>query len=509
MWAAVGIREPRSSRRLRVHTVQTLILRFSDFEAPTIGEHLRVLRDRGSVWWGWWKKDHEPARNELLAQYEALAPKPDLGLVDRTAGTFHVATCLEVRVHDGNRFPTPDPERTPAYYRDEPCPAWFLLSDLRTLSEEEFLNIFGEIPDADPSLFWVEQGAAGLKVFPRLPPPGEVTQTQWRSILHLSDCHFGDFFGFPLEAPRHGFEQSRLIDRVLEGIDAAGTQIGTVIVSGDLTTRGDANALDRDAIPFLENLLERLHLDKTQILIVPGNHDIYLVPGERTPTREYLHEKPFRGFLRNFYGADIQEIEFHKLLHTDDGDWHFSIVGFNSIQLRDQESLEYEYGFVGHRSKRWLDRLVKTNEGRDKRRLFEEHVLNIAVLHHHLVPVEPVSVPTKERPISVTLDAGRLIAELQESAIHVVLHGHQHLPFVGTVGRARTSAAGLWLGYDEPITVLGAGSAGAAVAWLPNELRENTYGIYTPDHDRLHVRIDRFNPSVAPRSYLEVDLRVA
>jgi predicted MPP superfamily phosphohydrolase len=487
--------------------VRTLGLRFSDFEAPTIGEHRRILQDRGSVWWGWWRKGHEPARGEILTEYEALAQKPDIALVDRTARTFYSASCLEIRFDsEGNRFESPDPERTPLYYRDEPCPAWFLLSEIRELSEEEYVAVFGEIPEADPSLFWVEEGPEGMKVFPRLPPPGEVINTKGRSLLQISDCHFGEFFGFPLEAPRHGFEQVRLLDRIVEGISASGRTVGIVVVSGDLTTKGEANFYDRDVVPFLEELLESLGLTKEHIVIIPGNHDIFIAPGERTPTREYLHEKPFRGFLRNFYGADIQEIEVHRVFHADEGDWNFSIVGLNSVQLRDQESLEYEYGYVGHRSERWLERMRNTNGGRGRRELLAEHLLNIVVLHHHLVPVEPVSVPTKDRPISVTLDAGRLVSQLQDAAAHVVLHGHQHLPFVGTTGRARPSIGGAWLGYDEPLTILGGGSAGAAVAWLPNELRENTYAIYTPDQDRLRVEIDRFNPGVAPERYLELDL---
>jgi hypothetical protein len=56
------------------------------------------------------------------------------------------------------------------------------------------------------------------------------------------------------------------------------------------------------------------------------------------------------------------------------------------------------------------------------------------------------------------------------------------------------------------VYVLGSGSAGASSQRLPDEMRNNTFGIYEPVATSLRVRVEEFTPRSAPRAYLETEL---
>ncbi|HKC64656.1 MAG TPA: hypothetical protein VKB86_13530 [Pyrinomonadaceae bacterium] len=112
-----------------------------------------------------------------------------------------------------------------------------------------------------------------------------------------------------------------------------------------------------------------------------------------------------------------------------------------------------------------------------------------------------------EGPISMMLDAGQLVANFQSSQIHFALHGHQHVPFVGTTARACQSG-NTWGGYDKPLTIIGCGSSGASVNRLADVIRDNSLGIYTPRGKFFEVRVERFNPTIDPETYMKISLRL-
>lgn len=482
---------------------RTLLLRFSDYETDTVGAHLRVISGSTHVWWGWWKKDHEPFPLDIL---QALAPAVPLevGLIDRKSRRYYRATCEEMAFSgSGARLPSPETGLTPDYYQDSSHPAWFRLSSIAPISEPEWLELFGGFPEGDPSLFWVTDEESGPGIYPELEIPGEI-ETPGRSILHLSDLHFGEDHGFSTDDNVVGIDIPAMVDIICDRLDALGETIALVLVSGDLITKAGEESYSRDVQPMLERLLSRLQLEKDHIVIIPGNHDIEIAPDElsSTPTREYRHERRFRDFLRSFYGQDITEIESLRRVRTSDG-WHISAVGLNSVRLRNPDTKEY--GYVGHRSDPWLGRVKDQNYGRSLDELATDRVLNLVGLHHHLLPGELLTQPDKNRPVSLTLDAGRIVSDCQTSGVHLALHGHQHVPFLGSTSRARQDDGG-WTGHVERLYVIGSGSSGAAMNRLSDELRENTFGVYQPQDGGIRVRVEQFNPTLTPRAYMEANI---
>lgn len=336
---------------------------------------------------------------------------------------------------------------------------------------------------------------------PELSIPGlGIVQTRGDSILHLSDLHFGADHGFTTAQRDDPIRELPLASIIAERIKSIpDCRIGVVVISGDIITEGNANGYP-DANMFLESLLKLLGLPKEHVVIVPGNHDIWLRNIEH-PTWDYQPEEPFRLFLRGFHGTLIAEIERLWAFRTPGG-WNLSFVGLNSARPRAKETMDY--GYVGSdRYEPWLQRMAGTNDGKSLIELAHEKRLNFAVLHHHLLPAGLVCKPEVSRPVSLTLDAGQLVADLQASGIHFALHGHQHVPFVGSTARARP-VQNTWTGYEYPLFVIGSGSSGARVGRLWNEMRNNTLGIYTPRQNGFHVRMEEFNQSLKPRTFMEL-----
>jgi hypothetical protein len=77
--------------------VQTVVLRFRDFDEPTIERHQALIHQFTYVWWGWWKKENEPARRvelEHLRHLSRNAPAStplNVGLFNRSNDSYYSA----------------------------------------------------------------------------------------------------------------------------------------------------------------------------------------------------------------------------------------------------------------------------------------------------------------------------------------------------------------------------------------------------------------------------------
>jgi len=102
-------------------------------------------------------------------------------------------------------------------------------------------------------------------------------------------------------------------------------------------------------------------------------------------------------------------------------------------------------------------------------------------LHHHVVPASTTEEPEIERPISLTLDAGELVSLAQAHKVSALIHGHQHLPFIGRISRtAEVTSGGASCTRKASVTILGGGSLGVSNERIPDELSVNTWSFYDP-----------------------------
>jgi hypothetical protein len=481
----------------------TAVLRFSDYEVSTILEHQKVLQREGAVWWGWWRKHSEDPQLEPLAEVKSAVPNV-VGLVNRQSPSYYAARCREVVfLEDGTRVASPQPARTPHYYAEVACSAWFLLEGIEELDQASWENRFGGMPVGEQTFFLVpmfDPVAAKQVLHGTLEEPVRI-ECPGPGILHLSDLHFGDSFAFPLTEIDAPIRKHSLVPHITRGLQRRGCpQVGLVVISGDLTTMSQAPGF-YEAQMFIERLLEALGLSIEHLVIVPGNHDIIL--DREHPTRTYSADMPFRNMLSALYGRRVANLDRLQWFALPGGPDVF-FLALNSVRPPRKPDFK-EYGYVG--SDYYEPLLEQLNRMREHAQVKGGlRPVSIAVLHHHLLPTGLVEDPEVERPVSLTLDAGQLVEDLLVAQVDVALHGHQHVPFVGSTARVYQAATNSWRVPLAPLWVIGCGSSGASAASLWNEMRNNALGIYSFEGATLRIRMLQYAPGVELSDYMDITL---
>jgi predicted MPP superfamily phosphohydrolase len=489
--------------------IHSLVLRFSDVETgdewDSIDRHNAILKDKHRVLWGWWKKElQEPLQLEVLKKVQTLCPIR-IGLANTMEDEYYVACCTDIFYDpDGKNIPSPDLSCTPDYYRDSSLPAWFQFSSIKLIKGIEFAKEFGALPLGKNTLFGVDRSSSGICSLVISPLERETIETHGASILHLSDLHFGEDHGFVMEKVENPIPELPLEDIIFQGLQSnSNTHIGMVVISGDFITKGNATNYIH-AQKFLENLLAHLHLGKEHVVMVPGNHDIPVEENDKKPTMSYGMEKQYISFIRSFFGKDLKETDRLHSFKTPEN-WQINFLALSSCRLRSKDTMDY--GFIGKdRYANFLYLIKKECGNKNISELARDKVLNFAVFHHHILPVElkvRPDIKPEPRPVSLTLDAGEIVTELQDSAFHFVLHGHQHLPFIGSTSRIRRIRDASW-SIDYPIIVIGIGSSGAKGDRISDEMRDNSFGVYTPKKDGLHILMYKYNKTLPPQIFQDI-----
>lgn len=492
----------------------TLILRFRDLdETPTIQAHDSIIRGPSkATWWGWWKKESEPYDAAIFERLESAMQQQGgtlpIGLINRQTDGRYIATCASVSfTPNGTPFRSPQPQMTPDYYRGASFddyrgasfPAWFLLRNIAQITNEEWDALFGGVPLGEPTLIEVPLGDTrrAREILNELERPIR-SELRVPTILHITDVHFGEDFAFPLRHRTSPTLRQTLDEQILEGLDQAGIDnIGIVVISGDITTKGDPNGF-AEARHFLTRLTDGLKLPVQNVVIVPGNHDIWL--DSTKVDRSFSNEQHFRDFIQLVYNSDSLQLNRLYEFRSSKSDNDILVLALNSVRPRSEATKEY--GYVGRDLYGpLLKELVRL---RERRANGQSSAYAVAVLHHHVLPPPLVEEPEEKRPVSLTLDAGELMTDLSMAGVDMVLHGHQHLPFVGSTSRAQSSQAGWNVGNS--VHVVGGGSCGVRGDRLYPAMRYNTIGVYSFQRPIINVKMFEFAPGTAMSIYMDLNL---
>lgn len=462
--------------------MENLLLRFRDTNnLDTISEHQKLIDKFGYVWWGWWKKDSEPDRYDLLMELGRSLENNRFFLFDRSSERFFFISVSEIFFKKEEKVSTPEVEKTPNYYNNENLSLWLKLDKFQNIPISDFLGIFGLIPSYDYTFFTnqdISQEENELKSKIK-----RILKSDY--ILHLSDIHFGEDYGFPASATPNKRPLLNIISDYVN--NDLKQRIGLLIVSGDVTSRGDGNVLLNQGLTFLNDLCNVLDIDKEAVVIIPGNHDI---PLQNANFKDYNHENTFRIFMEQFYAAKKEPfgLDFYEFPCGKKVD----ILRIHSVKLRKKE--ESNYGYVD-----WFH----------YKNLLSAHKLDgdikLAVIHHHLVsmPIEETLDPNYTyASISVTIDSGRVIEGLQKNGFDFVLNGHQHIPGITRITRGVINKANLVdINDRKQLTILSAGSAGVKNERFSEEMKYNSFSIYTIKNKSLDIEVLSYNPSIEPRRH--------
>jgi 3',5'-cyclic AMP phosphodiesterase CpdA len=208
---------------------------------------------------------------------------------------------------------------------------------------------------------------------PAGPEAEEPPSGRRRTLLHISDVHFG-----PPHLPQ-------VTAGVLELVELRSPDV--VVLSGDLTQRARPEQF-RQAREFVDSI-------PAPTVVVPGNHD---VPLWRVWERAL---DPFGAYRRHF----SEELE--PVYRTDD----FIIVGINTA---------FNWTIKEGRIK--LDRLLEVGEMLDT---VPEGVFKVVVAHHHLIPPPNFGTQTV---LGNAYDAMELFSSV---GVDLILSGHLHQSYIG------------------------------------------------------------------------------
>jgi hypothetical protein len=465
---------PAGAARRLVRSKLEAVLRFSGTDpgatdADTIEEHERIINERGRCWWGWFKADHDDDHTSAMAE---RLRNCEVGLWGPADGLFYVARCDDAVVGDGGRIESPDRDLTPAYYRDQPYPAWLDLRSIRKSDYEEFVLRFGELPSTQATVHWDAQPT----------PEPLVVAAEGRSILHLADMRFGRHHRWSTATAPH---RSRVMTEeaiaralLMHGIDLEA--VGVVVVCGNFVSGEPTASAYGEALAFIDGLCERLpHVSREHVVIVPGADDF-----DRPGNREQSEEGLYRRFHRDLYGAP--EVDLIRLRRYEFSDFRVNVLPVNSVKMLDVD--ERDDGLFGYGYDAQLNLMQDDYYLRSSAQI---RVINVVAAHHHLIPT-PVEMPGNPQiPIQARImlgihDAGSVLDKLSDNWVALFLHGHLH--------EARYRIVTADSGWQT--AVCGAGTAGASENWLRQEYldgHDNSLALYDVDQDGLSGRVIVFN----------------
>jgi predicted MPP superfamily phosphohydrolase len=382
--------------------------------------------------------------------------------------------------------------KTPVYYRNQPFAAWLRLTSVDRLRPDAYLSQFSpEFPDCDETLYGIS--AENRSLFPQ--PSDDLTPIEVPHggyILHISDLHFGS-------SQQYGQRFNRLLDRIHEVREHCKPGVSLLVVSGDLIT-GQPPTKQRErfeaARQFLESLVSDLGLRNEHVVMVPGNHDILLGPAQSGEVAkvafDYGPTASIKEFMRKFYDVERPNLDWTRRFRFPDIDVIF--VGLNSVRLPERGSHQFGYGDRGI----YLPKLRRVLDTLQSERIqgFDRPTALCLVLHHHLLPVSHTIDIDQERQPSLTVDARQILEDCQEFGVDLILHGHQHQPFVGTYRLASPTDTG---GFTWPSAaflqgplIVGMGSASVQVSpW-------NTCGLYRITRESIEVKLIGYTPEHQP-----------
>ena len=218
--------------------------------------------------------------------------------------------------------------------------------------------------------------------------------------------------------------------------DADRMSLDAVVVAGDLTRDGQADAFDAFDAVFEE-------FDRTP-LCVPGNHDV---------PKDYRDAPAVDAFAERYTPGTLPYVD--RVGAVD-------VVGLDSASAVTDGS----DGGVADRQIEWLDAaLLGVGEA-------------VVVLHHNLSPQEAHASSMCLESHPVVGNAGPLARTLAAHDVPLVLSGHAHWPTVGVVSGVREVVAPAVCSFPQAGLLLSVGPRGTTVSLLPLADREGLEAAY-------------------------------
>lgn len=212
-------------------------------------------------------------------------------------------------------------------------------------------------------------------------------------VLHISDVHAGPD------------ELSTTASGIAEAVKNNIGGVRFIVVSGDLGLRGRDQ--ERGA-KFVVELSRELGIPEARRICCAGNHDIQT-------------DRPSKKF--ETYAAAVYGIGRQSRYVGDAPVTYYESDGVEFLLINSAYHGDHRYG------------KVDLHELRTAVRSFSGRAFRIAVVHHHIIPID-------ERDPSTIVNAYECVKILTEAGTDVLLHGHRHSALTITIERMRVFGVG-------------------------------------------------------------------
>lgn len=277
------------------------------------------------------------------------------------------------------------------------------------------------------------------------------------TFLHITDCHLSNsetvstidvkLKGGGVTKPLRSDVLRNTLESVRDILLKDGKTLSALIFSGDGTFKGDKTG-QKMLRNMLLDVLKPVGITTANIVATPGNHDIVAGSPDGTKKRYTLFSNAWIGrepvivpFLDGVHKRDTLCLEEH-VLRDPDGEWAiFPINSSNWSQIqvdpKDNVNVSLVKQFINkHKNPEVLcafDALCRYDVARiseQQLQVIRELVnqtgdvkIKIAVLHHHLLPVNGQE---EFKPFADITNLGQLRQVLRELGFSIVVHGHKH-----------------------------------------------------------------------------------
>jgi hypothetical protein len=297
-------------------------------------------------------------------------------------------------------------------------------------------------------------------------------------VVHLSDLHVSQYYRHRFGTHRNSNEHSagELLRDDLESMRLLG-RIDALVITGDMVWSAELEEFLR-AKEVVEEILMALELDRSRLLMIPGNHDIRWNPGElaNTTGSGRASREAYDVFAALVKPVSVQRAVDALEVTSRSGRCSLRIIGLDSNRVEGPDAPGI--GFVARESllacKRYV--LEKLREDREAGRVTNAWI----AVHHHIFPACSLPLPEAERrKVSVMANASEVIDFANQMGIEVVLHGHEHQPSVTVARRWPIDEGNVF----APVVSVGAGSFGVSRDYLGPFARNQYFVVHRRTKD--------------------------
>lgn len=261
------------------------------------------------------------------------------------------------------------------------------------------------------------------------------------AIIHLSDLHLTEFENEEGEAITKSWfidNYESFIDDIFENIEHKKSDLGItdflLVISGDLSNTSNPDEYAK-ANEFITELMVKFSIEKNNVLIVPGNHDINWHKNReayenykenkannhlKKTAHEFYEEKyvHFTEFYNGFYETCTFAFPCTKyIIRCFEWQKNILFICLNSTleqsYVQEQTNIRRET-FNLTKLRNELEEISKENSNYNK-------LIKIAILHHN-----PIKISTDPTSLAIN-NWNEISALLKKFDIRIFLFGHEHV----------------------------------------------------------------------------------